>query len=188
MIRWYLAISVAVLVLAGTTPPARARGPAQVILIRHGEKPAEGHGLNQKGKERAAALVPYFLGRPEVLQYKTPVAIYAQKSTPEHRSTRPVDTVKALAKALKLDVIEYAHNDFKAMVKEISSKREYQGKMVLICWRHQAIHDIAREFGVKDAPKFPEAFDRTWIISFGKDGKPTLRDLPQKLMFGDSTK
>jgi hypothetical protein len=164
-------------------------GPAQVILIRHAEKPSEGHGLSQKGKERAAALVPFFLGRPEVLQYKTPVAIYAQKSTETHRSRRPVNTVKALAKKLELEVIEYAHEDFARLVKEITSNRKYDGKMVLICWEHKAIRDLAREFGVKHAPKFPDVFDRVWIISFAKEGKPpALLDLPQKLMFGDSLK
>ncbi len=169
---------------AALAVPATA-GPAQVILIRHGEKPPTGHGLSQKGKERAAALVPYFLGRPEVLASGPPVAIYAQKSTPLNRSRRPVDTVKGLAKKLKLTVVEYAHEEFAAMVKEITSQRRYQGKTVVICWEHRAISDIARAFGVA-APKFPSTFDRTWIISFGKDGKPTLRDLPQKLLFGDS--
>jgi hypothetical protein len=170
---------------AACTFPASAT-PAQVILIRHAEKPAKGQDLSQKGKERAAALVAYFQGRPEVLQYKTPVAIYAQKSTKRNRSTRPVDTVSPLAKKLKLTLIEYAHEDFARMVKDITSRSEYAGKMVLICWEHKAIRDLAREFGVKDVPKFPSAFDRTWIISFAKDGTATLRDLPQKLMFRDS--
>jgi hypothetical protein len=169
------------------TVPAFA-GPAQVIIIRHGEKPPTGDGLSLKGKQRAAALVPYFLGTPEVLEYKTPTAIYAQKSTDEHRSTRPVDTVKWLARKLKLKVIEYDHDDFTKMVKEIMAKREYEGKMVLICWEHKAIKPVAEEFGVKDVKHFPDAFDRTWVISFPKDGAPTLRDLPQKLMFKDSPK
>ena len=67
--------------------------PTQVIIIRHAEKPPTGDDLNAKGRMRAAALVPYFLEAPEVLEFKTPVAIYAQKSTDSHKSRRPVDTV-----------------------------------------------------------------------------------------------
>jgi hypothetical protein len=173
-----------------------AAGPAQVILIRHGEKPRDGPELSLKGQERAAALVPYFLGTPEVLQYKTPVAIYAQKSTAGHASKRPVQTVQGLADKLKLPVLQYAHKDFARMVEEINAKPEYEGKMVLICWEHKGIPDIVKAFGIKNAPdKYPgHAFDRTWIITFarspgqGRDGKPTFQDLPQKLMYGDSDK
>ena len=46
--------------------------PGQVIIIRHGEKPAEGDDLTVKGRERAAALAPFFQDG----DYR-PVAIYA---------------------------------------------------------------------------------------------------------------
>src|SRR5580692_12317348 len=85
--------------------------PTQVIIIRHAEKPATGDDLNAKGRMRAAALVPYFLEAPEVLEFKTPVAIYAQKSTEDHKSRRPVDTVKGLAKALNQELIQYPRED-----------------------------------------------------------------------------
>ena len=174
-------------VMAWTTSFACAK-PAQVILIRHAEKPPEGNGLSPKGVERAAALAPFFMSRPEVLQFKTPVAIYAQKSTKGRPSERPVQTVQPLADALKLTVQTFAHNDFATMVDEINAKPEYEGKMVLIAWEHNALVDIARQFGAKDAPNdWPgKSFDRCWVITFPKDGKPTFRNLPQKLMFGDS--
>jgi hypothetical protein len=163
--------------------------PAQVILILHAEKPAEGADLSQRGKERAAALVPYFLGRPEVLPFKAPVAIYAQGAKKEGSSRRPVETVKPLAAALKLDVIDkYTHDEFPQMVEEVLAKPEYEGKTVLVCWEHKVLPDIARAFGVKDpAQKWHGAvFDRTWVITFAADKKPSLADLPQRLMFGDS--
>jgi broad specificity phosphatase PhoE len=163
-------------------------GPAQVIIIRHAEKPAKGHDLSPKGRQRAAALVPYFLETPEVTEHKTPVAIYAQKSTEANRSRRPVETVKDLAKALKFDVIEFAHEDYAAMVKEINAKPEYAGKTVLVCWEHHGIPDVAKAFGVKDPPHWHDsAFDRTWVITF-ENGKAVLNDLPQRLMYGDSKK
>lgn len=164
-------------------------GPAQVIIIRHAEKPPEGHELSLKGRQRAAALVPYFLETPDVLEYKTPAAIYAQKSGEGHRSKRPVQTVKDLAGALRLEVIQFAHDDHAKMVREITANKDYEGKMVLICWEHKAIPDLAREFGVTNPPSFPgSAFDRTWIITFRPGKGPRLRDRPQQLMYGDSAK
>src|SRR4051794_38735490 len=106
----------AVLVVSCCACPVASK-PAQVILIPHAEKPAEGDGLSPVGKERAAALVPYFLGRPEVLQFQAPVAVYAQGPKKEGSSRRPVETVKGLAAALKLDVIDrYTHDEYPQMV------------------------------------------------------------------------
>jgi hypothetical protein len=164
-------------------------GPAQVIIIRHAEKPDEGNDLSLKGRERAAALVPYFRGRPEVLSYKTPVAIYAQGAKKKDSSRRPVETVKGLAQALNLDIIDkYTHDEFPKMVAEILAKPEYDGRMVLICWEHKVIPDIAEAFDVKGAPAqwHGHVFDRTWVITFKPDKKASFQDLPQKLMFGDS--
>jgi hypothetical protein len=162
--------------------------PAQVIIIRHAEKPASGDDLNAKGRMRAAALVPYFLEAPEVLEYKTPIAIYAQKSTDSHKSRRPVDTVKGIASALKQDLIEYPREDALKMVKDIMAKPEYEGRMVLICWSHTGIPDMARAFGVKEVPEWSgSVYDRNWIITFDK-GTVNFKNVPQKLMYGDSDK
>ena len=53
--------------------------PAQVIIIRHAEKPDEGNELSLAGRERAAALAPYFLGETALLRFGPPVAIYVQR-------------------------------------------------------------------------------------------------------------
>jgi hypothetical protein len=162
--------------------------PTQVIIIRHAEKPSKGDDLNAKGRMRAAALVPYFLEAPEVLEFKTPVAIYAQKSTEDHKSRRPVDTVKGLAQALKMDLIQYPRSDAMVMVKDIMAKSEYEGRMVLICWSHTGIPDMAKAFGVKEVPEWKgEVYDRNWVITFDK-GNVNFKNVPQKLMFGDSEK
>lgn len=139
-----------------------------------------------KSKQRAAALVPYFLEALDVTQHGRPIAIYAQKPTDDRRSTRPVDTVRGLATALKLDVIQFAHDDFLKVVKEIESKQEYESKMVLICWEHHAIQDIAATLGVDDPPKWHDVYDRVWIVTFRPDHKPKLQNLPQQLLFEDT--
>jgi len=58
---------------------------------------------------------------------------------------------------------------------------------VLICWEHKILRDIAKGFGVADVPEWPdEQYDRVWVISFAADGSTTLKDLPEKLLPGDS--
>jgi hypothetical protein len=189
-IAMYRALVLLLLACCPWAAPAEGK-PAQVVLIRHGEKPPEGDGLSLKGRERAAALVPFFLGTPDLLRHKPPVAIYAQRPSEKRPSTRPVDTVRGLAKALKLEVIDkFTHSKFGQMVEEINSRPEYEGRTVLVCWEHHALPDIARAFGAKGAPdKWPgEAFDRCWALTFGEDGGAAFRDLPQRLLFGDSAR
>ena len=164
-----------------TTSLASGR-PDQVIIIRHAEKPEHGHDLTVKGRERAAALAPFFLSGDR----ETPVAIYAQGPSAEHPSRRPVETVTPLAHDLKLVIKTCHRGDDAAMVKEILSQPEYDGKVVLICWSHKEIPGLATALGVVHPPEWRgAAFDRLWIIKFN-DGQATLQDLPQRLLFGDS--
>ena len=163
------------------TPLAYGR-PDQVIIIRHAEKPEHGHDLTMKGRERAAALAPFFLSGDN----GTPAAIYAQGPSNEHPSRRPVETVTPVARELKLELKTCHRGDDAEMVKEILSKPEYDGKVVLICWSHKEIPGLATALGVANPPAWRDsAFDRLWIIKL-KDGKATLQDLPQRLLFGDS--
>ncbi len=163
------------------TPFAYGR-PDQVIIIRHAEKPEHGHDLTMKGRERAAALAPFFLGG----ENGTPVAIYARGPSNDHPSRRSVETVTPLAHELKLDVQTCHRGGNTEMIKEILAKPEYDGKVVLICWSHKEIPGLATALGVANPPVWlGQVFDRLWIIKL-KDGKATLQDLPQRLLFGDS--
>ncbi len=165
--------------------------PAQVIIIRHAEKPPKGSNfLNTKGMERAQALMPYFLNTAELLEYGAPIAIYAQKPIPDNPSHRPIQTCEPTAQALKLKVLTpYSHDEYATLVKEILKNPLYNGKMVLICWEHHAIPQIAKQFGVEeDLKPWPaNVFDRTWVITFNDDGSvKSFKNLPQRLMYGDS--
>jgi hypothetical protein len=58
--------------------------------------------------------------------------------------------------------------------------------VVLICWSHKAIPNLATALGVVDPPAWHDhVYDRLWIIKF-KDGKAELQIVPQRLMYGDS--
>jgi hypothetical protein len=164
--------------------------PAEVVIIRHAEKPDEGNELSLAGRERAAALLPYFLGTPAVLEFGRPVAIYAQSQKHATSSLRPIQTVQPLADSLHLKINDtFERDDYKKMVAEIKHERKYDGHTVLICWEHKVIPEIAKEFDADDAPQKwrGNAFDRTWVLTATKNGhRYKFNDLPQKLMFGDS--
>jgi hypothetical protein len=181
MVFWAISVLLALPICAG---------PAQVVIIRHGEKPEHGNNLDERGKERAEALVGFFKDNPGVLEYGTPVAIYAMKPGPDDESQRPIETVEPLAKALDLKIhAEFGHDEYPKMAEEIKNSAEYDGKMVLICWEHKVIPQIAKALGVESAPAkwHGNVFDRVWVVSYSMDGEvKSFRNLPQHLLPGDS--
>jgi len=180
---------IASLLCIGLIPELNAL-PAQVFIIRHAEKPPEGTGLSLKGKERAAALVPYFMETKELIINGTPVAIYAMAAPKEDSSVRAIETVRKLADELKITLnTNYVRDNFKKMVEDIKSNSQYHGKTVLICWEHDVIPDMARSFGALQAPFRwqSEVFDKIWIINFDvATGRSVFQNIPQRLLFGDS--
>jgi hypothetical protein len=70
------------IVLALLSPPQAAR-PAQIILFRHAEKPADKANphLSPEGARRARKLVGFLATNPVVNKYGKPVAIFATKTT-----------------------------------------------------------------------------------------------------------
>ena len=162
--------------------------PAQVILIRHAEKPDKGVSLSKQGFERAAAFVPFFTLPPANSAFQLPVAIYAMVTSKNHSSTRCVQTVGPLASALGIPLIaQYTWGDYKAMVDAINQDSDYEGKTVMICWEHKGLGDIAAYFGVKPTPVYGSVYDRLWVIDFDDGNFSSFQDLPQQLMYGDTT-
>lgn len=165
--------------------------PAQVMIIRHGEKPPTGEILNLRGEIRAAALAPYFAGTPALLLFGTPVAVYGERPDTKTPTLRPIETILPTVKTLKIPLhTKFTRNQISELVHEILTSPLYEGKNVLICWEHFMIPNIAHTFGVSPIPPaWPgDVYDRTFVIRFNKDGSvKSFHNLPQKLLFGDST-
>ena len=169
--------------------------PAQVILMRHAEKPAVGPELSAQGFKRAEALVKFFRNNPAVTAYGTPVAIYAAAPKHEDSSVRSIQTVTPLARALGLDVdTSFTRGQTNKIVRAIMEDPTYDGRLVLVCWQHTNLVDIAHNLAAyNNSPlvSIPlvwpdETFDRVWILDL-KNGKVTaFKDLPQRLLPGDS--
>jgi hypothetical protein len=163
-----------------TSAPAHSQvaGPAQVILLRHAEKPAdpEDPHLAPAGVKRAARLVSFIMKDPTMSRFGSPVAVFATQTTKHDNGQRTQETVAPLARALKLPVqTPFLSKDYAALAKQILSNPAYAGKTVLICWTHDEIRKLAAALGVRARPPKWKAsvFDRVYVISY-QSGNPTL--------------
>ncbi len=147
--------------------------PAQVIIIRHGEKDPQSFGLTQKGFERAGALAYYLTETPDLLLYGPPFALFA--SRPVHRSdeftTRCIDTLAPTAALLSLPVHSpYAPPHDQQLADFVLNNKNYDGKNILICWHHTSIKNLIKAFGYLPPPAidpvYPNRYDLTFILTF----------------------
>lgn len=175
--------------------------PTTLLLIRHAEKPdpaqgvlgvdARGHAdpaeLSVTGWQRSGALPRLFSPAQPAEMLPRPDAVFAAASHP--RSARPVRTVQLLAALFGLALRErHGADDVAALVEEI---RRCDG-VVLVCWRHETLADIARAFVDVDADEavpIPDwdarRFDMVWVLTC-KEGRWSWRQRPQLLLPDDS--
>ncbi len=168
--------------------PQKLTFPAQILLIRHAEKPADGVDLSDAGKQRAAALAGLFKktdARPN--PFPTPDFIFAASNS--KHSHRSLETVTPLAKSLNLHIDDkYPDDDFAQLADHILHKSKYEGKVVLICWHHGKLPELAHALKAADAPDHFKGseFDRVWQITYDNQGKATFVNRPQRLLPGDA--
>ena len=189
MKRYVLLVLVSLASLGLAAAPLLAQ-PAQVLIIRHGEKPPEKTAVNLslKGRERAMALVPFLTQTPALLGHGLPVALFATRIAPDDPSHRPQETITPLSQHLKLPIqAQHINREYARLAGEILADPAFRGKTVLICWDHRYIPQLSAALGVRpEPPKWPgQVFDRVFIITF-KGGQATLVNMPQRLLFGDS--
>jgi hypothetical protein len=143
--------------------------------------------LTTKGWSRAKAL-PSLFSHEGLHDFGDPVALYAMKPGSDDGSLRPEETLKYLGEELKLKIHEdNTIDDYGPMVKEIMHNHDYDGKMVVVCWEHNVLEDIAVAFGVDPKPHYGKThFDRAWLLTF-TGGSVRFQDLPQKLLPFDDT-
>ena len=162
--------------------------PAQVILIRHGEKPVVGDELNARGWQRARALPLYFALQPELNRFGAPAALYAMIPPAKGGSVRAIQTLMPTSDFFAKPIVQkYVREQIVPLVTEIWTNPLYEGKSLIICWEHKMIPEIARTFGFKLAPDWSrETFDRSWVLRFQQGRLVQFLDLPQRLLPGDS--
>lgn len=170
--------------------------PAQVVFIRHAEKPADGPELSAKGFKRAEALVKFFKTEPAVAKYGPPAGIYAAAPKHEDSSIRSIQTVTPLARAVKVPVNDsFTRGQTTRLVREIMENPVYDGGLVVVCWQHERLVDAAltlAEYNNSSVtiPQYWDdgVFDRAWVLNLSNGKVVAFKDLPQRLLPGDSAK
>ncbi|HEU0301176.1 MAG TPA: histidine phosphatase family protein [Longimicrobium sp.] len=163
---------------------------ANILLIRHGEKPETGTGLAPAGQARAQAYVAYFQNYPIggdtlKLQY-----IFATKDSKD--SHRPRLTVTPLADALGLKIDDkHADEDYAKVADDLLAHGKYDGSNVLVCWHHGHLLELAARLGATSGTSWPAEWPGDvygWVLQlcYGADGTlATPVCLSQQLMYDD---
>lgn len=165
--------------------------PAQVIVIRHSEKDADGN-LTQRGFERAGALAHYLTKSPYLTNFGTPVAIFAARPNngkppyqPDENTRRCLDSVGPTAQLLKLPIhAGFTKFQEPELAEFILNSSKYDGKNVLICWHHETIQELLIALGVTSVEPVPDVFDLVWLIQYNPSANLTLYH--QALFLGDT--
>ena len=160
--------------------------PAQVIIIRHADKPADADDVNlsSKGRKRAAAWVPFLTHDPRFLTNGPPAALFAAGSHKGDHSRRPEETLAPLAKQLGLPIhTQYRNRDYDLLAREVKRNPIYNGKTVLICWVHDFMPQLAGALGVPPGQGKrwkSDDYGRVWLITF-KESRPSVEELRLKM-------
>jgi hypothetical protein len=167
--------------------------PAQLIVLRHGEKVPQPKSqyakLSKRGHQRARALAKLLAGEtlPSFLLHK-PDAILA--ITP-----RTLETIVPTAKAFGYPIqtyfgmtIQEISDQTKAAAHDLLHNPKYEGKVVIACWEHDNIPALATYLHARPVPQWKhDVFDRFWVLNFNCKNEPTVENIPQQLLCGDST-
>jgi len=160
--------------MPSAAPPAPV---LRIIILRHGEKPAEGDNLSCAGFNRALAL-PAVLNRlmpsPPNLTFVPVIGTNDQDTT----RVRMLQTVMPYAVQHNLTInSNFMVENTKAFARQL---RRLRGT-VLVVWEHHSIVDIASDLGLDNVTDWPDSdFDSIWTISFsgggarGKAKRPVL--------------
>jgi hypothetical protein len=181
--NWSKTAVVGVLVAGITTlSDAQSEGkvapPAQIIVIRHAEKPRDETNphLSPAGQSRAQQLVPFITTDGSGSRFGTPAALFAPRPTRDGQGQRSLETLTPLATALKLDVqTPYRPAEYAVFARWILRNPAYSGKTVVIAWTHDEIPDLVAELGVKPKPQRwkSKVYDLVYVITY-RDGNPEL--------------
>jgi phosphohistidine phosphatase SixA len=129
-------------------------GPAQILVMRHAEKPddASDPHLAPAGVARAqrlAAYIPDTFGKPD--------AIFAAAIS--KHSERPFETVELLAAAcgLKKPKTPFADAQYALLANQLLTA-PYAGQRIVVCWHHGEIPDLMKALGAKHGD-YPRPWD-----------------------------
>lgn len=173
------------------------------MIIRHGEKPGtpidapgidpntgdeDPHSLTSDGWKRARALVTLFNPHGPIRSgLAVPQHLFAANDSGGDASKRPIQTITPLAQSLGLE--QHINASISAAdIHTIAKAARETGDVVLICWKHENILEIARHICPEGLPaKWPgRRFDIVFVFDLDNDSY-TFQQIPQLLLPDDSS-
>jgi hypothetical protein len=147
-----------------------------VLVIRHGEKPANGQNLTPAGQARANAYPDFFRslrmdGQPLKVDY-----LFAAADTKE--SDRPRLTLEPTSKVLDLTIDgQFGDGQYAKLADDIRTKPH--GQNILICWHHGEIPQLIKALGADPRRLFPPKGEwpddvYNWMIALRYDSEGRL--------------
>lgn len=179
-------ILAAAMCCAGAAGSAEKPATETIVMVRHGEKPAEGLGqLNCQGLNRALALPKVLLAK-----FGPPAAIFAPNPGikkkdygVEYAYIRPLATIEPTAIRVGLPVnTQWSFDDIEPL-KAALTAAELKRATVFVAWEHHLLAKAARELLTSlggDAKAVPawagDDFDSIYVIRLSEeaDGQKTV--------------
>jgi hypothetical protein len=164
--------------------------PAQVILVRHGEKPADGNELSEQGCYRSFLISNFFWTHPIASAFGQPEAYFAMAPNSSDGSIRAVQTLLPTAVAQGKVVNDpFVRDQTQEMAQQILADSSLEGKTVVVAWEHKHIVNLAAALGLPSDPNVGDwpgkVFDQAWIINW-VDGVARLQIVPEKVLPSDN--
>jgi hypothetical protein len=155
--------------------------PAQIILLRHAEKPPVGPELNKKGFQRAHMLPTFFISHPTLIEFGDPAVIIAAIPDRIGGSIRSIQTVIPLANHFQLEINEnFPKAAETSLVAAIFSNPKWHNRTIVICWNRQGLPLLAHLLGAKAPSNWDKnCFDRFWVIRYIDNHVPLFIDFNQ---------
>lgn len=170
--------------------------PKRVILFRHGEKEPVYGNLSLKGIERSFLLANYFKKNPQILLNQIPKAFFAcegrtiETITPTAESFPQNSKIPFQPVNVYYSLPDISRGRFRDITyklsQEILNNKNYDNKVLVVCWEHKNIPLLSHLLGAFQAPDdwADESYDVFWVITYN-DKSTNFMIIPQNLLPGD---
>ena len=181
--RWLLS-GVATCGLVLTAAWAHAT-PAQVILIRHGDKDSQrgDYNLSPSGFNRALSLgrmIPACFGAPNQIRSFELDPVSSQNSR-SYQTAGPL----AVATGVNIGIVMGSKTSSARFGEEVLSSKPFEGAKAVFFWEHRHLPDLAKGLGWSTmAPIDADDYDQLLLLSYSDGSKtPKVERLSQQELF-----
>ena len=159
--------------------------PAQVILIRHGDKDSQrgDYNLSPKGFERALRLgrmIPACFGTPNQIR-SFELDPISSKNARSYQTAVPL----AVATGVNIGIVMGSKTSSANFGEEVLSSKLFDGAKAVFFWEHRHLPDLAKGLGWSTmAPIAADDYDQLLLLSYSAGSKtPKVKRLSQQELF-----